>query len=105
MRPASSRRKAVFFRPQLVWLLCLGPCKQHPLCIGHGESGLQDRALKCAVAGTPWVSQARRERGFCVGWTEGKLIPDDAAAKIRRQLAPQIEQSRSVSITYFSLLR
>src|SRR6266536_634029 len=38
------------------------------------------------------------QRGFGVGWTEDKLIRDDAAAKIRRQLAPQLEQSRAVSL-------
>ena len=39
-----------------------------------------------------------RQRGFGVGWTENKLIPDDAATKIRRQLAPQLEKLRAVSI-------
>src|SRR6266536_1613262 len=35
---------------------------------------------------------------FSVGWAEHKLICDDAAAKIRRPFAPQLEQSRAVSI-------
>jgi hypothetical protein len=28
------------------------------------------------------------QRGFCVGWTEDKLIPDNATAKIGRQFTP-----------------
>src|SRR5436190_4551279 len=41
-----------------------------------------------------------RQRRFGVGRAEDKLIRDDPAAEIRRQLAPQSQQSRAMSLLF-----